>query len=101
MEKIEVYKLLPPIPADATAVVAGSTLTFDYGGEATEGSSYCEFSSLEGNAGGGLNCRGRGDQAEIPANLPPGGYGLAVSITQEDGESADFYGFHLLVKGGG
>lgn len=95
---INVYKLNMPIPQDAMTVAEGSTMIFDYGGESGEGFPYCDISSLDSNAGGALNCKWKGEYIEVPTDLPPSEYGLALSITSEAGDDADFYGFHLLVE---
>lgn len=96
--EIEVFKINAPIPADALVVVEGSTMVFDYEADLPEGFNSCEVSSLESNAGFSLNCRQVGERLEIPANLPPGEYGLSVSVTNEAGDGGDFYGFHLLIE---
>lgn len=80
------------------AVSEGSTMLFDYGGRSGEGFPYCDISSLDSNEAYTLNCKWNDGLIEVPANLPPGEYGLAVSITPEAGDGADFYGFHLLVE---
>ena len=81
-------------------VAEDSTMVFDYGADIAEGFPYCEVSSLDGNAGFSLNCRRVGGVWRCPhlVNLPPGEYGLAVSITNEEGNGGDFYGFHLRVE---
>lgn len=99
--EIEVFKINAPIPVDAVVVAEDSTMVFDYGADLAEGSPYCEVTSLDSNAGFSLNCRRVGERLEVPANLPPGEYGLAVSVTNEEGDGGDFYGFHLLVENDG
>lgn len=98
---IDVAKLNTPVPRDAMTVTEGSTMFFDYGGESGEGFPYCEVSSLDSNDGFSLDCKWDGERVEVPANLPPGEYGLAINITAESGDDADFYGFHLLVEEAG
>lgn len=70
-------------------------------GDDAGGFPYCELSSMENNRGGALPCQWKGESLETPANLPPGEYGMVVSITHEDDDGADFYGFHLLVENNG
>lgn len=101
VREIEVYKLNMPVPSDAIPVPEGATMVFEYGGENAKGFPYCELSSMENNRGGALPCQWKGESLEIPANLPPGEYGMSVSITHEDDDGADFYGFHLLVENDG
>lgn len=96
VREIEVYKLNTPAPVEAISVAEGSTMVFDYGGEGDKGFPYCDLSSMDNNTGVALPCQWKGENVEIPANLPPGEYGMAVSIERE--ERADFYGFHLLVE---
>lgn len=100
IRELDVYKLGMPIPADDLTVAEGTTMLFDYeGGETESFPPYCEFSALDGNSGSRLQCRREGEYLEVPANLPPGEYGLKISIEQDEG--ADFHGFHISVEDDG
>lgn len=97
----DVYDLVMPIPADALAVAEGSTMVFDHGVESGEVFPSCGASSLENNIGYGLNCKWTGDRVEVLANVPPGEYGLRISVSSGaygNEENTEFYGFHILVE---
>jgi hypothetical protein len=89
------------LTADTLHVPAGSTMVFDFGGEARldsvmAGAAPLFYGELTGRGGKGLQATRRDGRIEIPADLRPGEYLVLVHVSGPEGE-AD-YAFRVAVE---
>lgn len=101
VREIDFYKLGIPVPADALVVAEGSDMIFEHDAVSAEMFPVCNVSSMYNNDGFNLKCEQSEDRIEVPANMPPGEYGLEISVASESEEGSISYGFHILVEEAG